>query len=238
MVMFSIIIPARNEGKRIGSTLEKYVRFFRERGGSFEILVIMDACTDNTLGVVRGFAKKCPKIVKYRYYGQSFGKGGALIRGIKLASGGLVAYADADGATPAEQFHCLRGQIRGYDGIIGSRWLKGSRVLKRQGISRLIASRGFNLLVRLVLGLPYKDTQCSAKIFRRDAIRDVVDEVKTINFAFDASLLYLMKRRGYRIREVPITWSDVEHSSLRMRRAVPSMLWAVMKLRLRGVSKN
>ncbi len=230
---YSIIIPARNEEKRIGKTLEKYIDFFK-RKGSFELYVIMDSCIDNTLGIVKRFAKKYSQ-VKYKYFDESLGKGGAIIEGIRLVTGRFVVYVDADGATPPEEIADLAGKIGSYDGAMGSRWVKGARIVRKQPLGRMIASRGFNILVRLILRLPYKDTQCSAKVFKSRSIKSIVDGVEEKNFAFDACLLYLMKKEGHIIKEVPIEWSDVEHSSLRMRTAIPSMFLAIVKLRLKSI---
>lgn len=230
--MYSIIIPAKNEEKRIVKTLNDYISFFRKEG-NFEIYVVMNSCTDNTLDVVRRFARKHPE-VKYKYFDSALGKGGAIKKGIGLVKGNLVAYVDADGATAPKEILDLAGKIGKYDGVMGSRWVKGAKIAKRQPLGRLIASRGFNLLVRLILGLHYKDTQCAAKIFKSKTIKTVVDDVREKNFAFDACLLYLMKKRGYVIKEVPIEWKDVEESSVEMRSAIPRMLIAVIRTRLRG----
>ncbi len=230
---YSIIVPAKNEEKRIGKTLEHYIKFFK-KVGSFEIYVIMDGCTDNTLGVVQRLAKKYPQL-KYRSFRKALGKGGGIIEGMKLVTGELVVYVDADGATPPEEIVNLAKKIGNYDGVMGSRWIKGARVGKKQPLGRRIASRGFNLIVRIILGLPYKDTQCPAKVFRNDMIKELTGKIKEKNFAFDACLLYLMKKKGYKIKEVPIEWSDEEMSTLKMRSAIPKMLFAVLRTRLRRV---
>jgi hypothetical protein len=107
-------------------------------------------------------------------------------------------------------------------------------VVQKQPLGRRIASRGFNLLTRLVLGLPYKDTQCPAKVFRSEVTKDMAKRLTVKNFAFDAAMLYLAKRRGFRIKEVPIKWKDKELSSLRMSKAIPMMLFSIIKFRIRG----
>jgi glycosyltransferase involved in cell wall biosynthesis len=226
----SIIIPARNEEKRIGKMLDDYIKFFSGKRG-MEIFVVMDGCTDGTLGVVKKYAAKHP-IVKYKYYDEPLGKGGAVIKGFGLVDGDLIAFADADGATPPGELLRLAGLIRGYDGVIGSRWMKGSEVGMKQPFARRVASRGFNLLVRTVLGLPFQDTQCSAKVFSRRMIRSVLPELKVTNFAVDACMLYVMKKKGYWIREIPIKWDDRGLSTVRMRKVIPIMFWTVLKVRL------
>lgn len=231
MEKLSIIIPAYNEEKRIGKTLDDYLEFFRSSKAPFEILVVMDSCRDRTLDIVKGYAAKHPQ-VKYKYYDEPLGKGGAMLKGFSLASGGLLSYADADGATPAGELLRLARGIDGYDGAIGSRWMKGSIVGKKQPLGRRVASRGFNLIVKLVLGLPFSDTQCSAKVFRRAMVKSVLPDLKVTNFAIDACMLYVMKKKGYKLKEVPIQWDDHGMSTVKMRKVIPAMFWATLKTRI------
>lgn len=227
----SIIIPAYNEEKRIGTTLDEISDYFKKSNLSYEILVIMDGCTDKTPQIVEERSRKNHNI-RYRIYKEKQGKGGALIRGFKLVKGEYVAYVDADGATPPQELMKLYDMIGGYDGVIGSRWLETSRVTNKQTLARRIASRGFNMLTRVVLGLDYKDTQCPAKVFRRKVIADISDEFHVNNFAMDACLLYLIKKKGYNVIEVPIKWNDKPLSSLKISKAVWAMFWTVLKTRI------
>ena len=232
MTDYSIIIPAYNEEKRIRNTLIKYADFFRNTKKSFEILVVLNGCKDRTIDVVKDVGKKYNEI-KYANYDEAIGKGGALLEGFKLANGDLITYTDADGATLPETLYELSEKISDYDGIIGSRWIKGARILKKQPIARRIASRGFNLLTRLILGLNYKDTQCAAKVFKKKTINKIKDKVERTNFAIDAVILYHMKKEGFRIKEEPITWEDKEFSTLRIRKVIPNMLMALIKTRFK-----
>ncbi len=227
----SIVIPAYNEENRIGSTLDTFSAYFKKSGKKYEIVVIMDGCTDGTGRVVREKARNHGNI-RFREFEVNAGKGGGLLKGFLEARGRYIAYTDADGATPPGEMMRLLKEIGDYDGIIGSRWMKGSVILEKQPLARRVASRGFNLLTRMVLGLPYKDTQCPAKIFRGDTLRKIASELKVTNFAFDALLLFTAKKQGYRIKEVPIEWKDKDLSSLKMSRAIPRMLFSVVKFRL------
>ncbi len=232
MTKYSIIIPAYNEEKRIKNTLINYVNFFRSTGESFEILVVLDGCKDNTLGVVRELKEKYDEI-NYVNYEKNRGKGSVLIDGFKLAKGELITYTDSDGATLPETLYELSKKISDYDGIIGSRWINGAKIIKKQPISRRIASRGFNVLTRIILGLNYKDTQCAAKVFKKHAIDKIKDNVEPTNFAIDAVLLYHMKKEGFKIKEEPITWEDKEFSTLKIRKVIPNMFMALIKTRFR-----
>ncbi len=227
----SIVVPAYNEERRIGPTLDMFSTRLKRNKVRYEIVVVLDGCTDGTGAVVRQKAEEHGHI-RFKELKANVGKGGGLLSGFLEARGEYIAYTDADGATPpGEMLRLLKG-IGGYDGIIGSRWMKGSKVLDKQPLARRIASRGFNLLTRAVLGLPYKDTQCPAKIFRGTALRKIAAELDVTNFAFDALLLFMAKKHGYRIKEVPIEWKDKELSSLKMSRAVPMMFFSVVKFRL------
>lgn len=232
MINYSIIIPAHNEEKRIRNTLINYVTFFRNTGKSFEILVVLNGCKDRTIDVVKELKEKY-KEINYVNFDEAIGKGGALLEGFKLVNGNLITYVDADGATLPESLYELSKKIEDYDGIIGSRWIKGAKILKKQPISRRIASRGFNLLTRIILGLRYKDTQCAAKVFKKNVIDKIKNKVEPTNFAIDAVLLYHMKKEGFKIKEEPITWEDKEFSTLKIRKVIPNMLLTLIKTRMK-----
>ena len=232
MTEYSIIIPAYNEEKRIRDTLIKYADFFRNTGKSFEILVVLNGCRDKTIDVVKELKKKYNEI-NYADYEEAIGKGGALLEGFKLVKGNLITYTDADGSTLPETLYELSEKISDYDGIIGSRWIKGAKILKKQPIMRRIASRGFNILTRIILGLKYHDTQCAAKVFKKKTIDKIKDNVESTNFAIDAIILYHMKKAGFKIKEEPIVWEDKDFSTLRIRKVIPNMLMALIKTRLK-----
>ncbi len=231
-IAVSIVIPACNEANRIARTLGDYHRFLSSSNISFEILVVLNDCRDNTLLIVQELASRYFEI-KYKYFPEAIGKGGAILEGFKLAQGDLMAYVDADGSTSAKELYRLMQNIGDCDGIIGSRWLKGSNIVVPQPLARRVASRGFNFLVRLILGLHYKDTQCGGKVFRRGLIESIIPGPRITNFAFDACMLYEIKKRHFRIREFPITWSDDRDTTLVLRKAIPEMFMAILKTRLR-----
>ncbi len=228
----TIVMPAYNEEERIGKTLEDFCNFLH-RKIDFELIVVLNGCRDNTLSVVEDCMKKHPEI-SYKDYKDAIGKGPAIIEGFKFANGELVSYADADGATSVEELYRLVVNIGNYDGIIGSRGLAGSKILVKQPLKRRIASRGFNLLVRLLLGLHYKDTQCGSKVFRANLIKEIWPFIERSNWAFDVSILYEAKKRNYRIKEYPIVWEDKGGSKLRLTKTIPGMLKTIVKIRLKN----
>lgn len=224
---FSIIIPAHNEQERIGKTLDDFVATFSDS----ELIVVLNGCSDGTREVVDRFRARCRNVFAIEIP-DAVGKGGAVRAGFLTARAPIVGYVDADGATPAAEMRRLCEAIGADDGVIGSRWLAASTVAVRQPWKRRLASRSFNVLVRLLFGLRYADTQCGAKVFRRDALRAVMRDVETSNLAFDVDLLFVMKLRGLRIREEPTYWIDMQGSRVRLLSASVLMFAALVRLRL------
>jgi len=234
----SIVIPAHNEEQRIGKTLEEYGKFFNEKLenkeiDNYEILVVLNACKDNTLAVVKKFQKKNNKI-KYLDFKRA-GKGFAIIEGFKRVlkrNCELIGFVDADMATPPEAFYDLVKSIKGYDGTIASRWLRGSIIKTKQTILRMVTSRGFHFLVRSFFLLPYKDTQCGAKLFKRNVVKTVVADLGITKWAFDVDLLYKIKRKGFKIKEIPTIWEDKKESKLNLVKVPFQMFSSIIRLRL------
>jgi glycosyltransferase involved in cell wall biosynthesis len=231
MYELSIIIPAWNEQKTIKKTLNNYVDYFSQKF-NFEILVVMDGCTDKTYEIVKNYSKKHPQI-KAITYPTKLGKGGGIIEGFKKTQGEIISFTDADGSTSPEQLHKLIQYTKNADAVIGSRWLNNSEILKNESLPRRIASRSFNILIKALFNLKFKDTQCGAKAFKEYVIKNVLNDLILTNFAFDVDLLYHIKRKGYTILEVPIQWKHDNFTELRMAKVVPSMLLSIIGLRLK-----
>jgi glycosyltransferase involved in cell wall biosynthesis len=231
MIKLSIIIPAHNEEKRISNTLEEYGKFFSKKyKKDFEIIVVLNACSDNTLQVVSKFRKKYPQIKTLNF--KQGGKGFAITEGFKVAQGDLIGFADADCSTSAEEFYKLILRANNFDGVIASRYVKGSIVYPKQSIQRIIVSRIFNFMIRALFLMNYKDTQCGAKVFKKKAVKAVLPNLGITHWAFDVDLLYQMKRRKFKIIEAPTVWRDKEYSKLNFVKAGPSMALAILRLRL------
>jgi glycosyltransferase involved in cell wall biosynthesis len=228
----SVLIPAYNEEDRLAKTLEEYITYFQPiLASKLEIIVVCNGCTDGTYHVAYKFSQQHPQVRVVSIPGK--GKGYALKQGIKLAEGDIIGFTDADGSTkPMEMHKLMRVITQGYDGAIGSRWLPGSRILVRQPIGRRIASRGFNIIVRVLFWLPYTDTQCGAKVFKATSVRGYICDVKSLGFAFDVEMLWRMKLRGYQVKEIPISWANDSRSTLSIRRDVIGMAMEIAWARL------
>lgn len=232
---YSIIIPAYNEEARLGATIADYADYVQTSmpEKSTEILIIVNGSRDRTGEIARQMQKQYPFVRSWEAAGR-LGKGGSVLQGFSMAKGSIVAFADADNATTAPELRKLIDVVEsGADAAIGSRWLPQSEQSIRQPLARRIASRVFNLIVRMLFQFPFKDTQCGAKAFRKEAINAIHDEVKSTGWAFDVDLIWRLCLRGYKVVEVPICWSDASQSRLRMHRDGPAMLKELLKLRFK-----
>ena len=234
----SIIIPAYNEEKRIKKTLDTYRRFFEEEKKkktirNFEIVVVINNTQDRTEEIVKKFSKKYPEI-RYLNFKQG-GKGFAIIEGFKDAlkrNKDLIGFVDADMATLPESFYDLIKNIGDYDGIIASRYMKGAIVNPKPSIQRIIVSRIFNILIRTLFLMNYKDTQCGAKLFKRNVIKETINRFSITKWAFDVDLLHQMKKKNFKIKEYPTIWSDKKYSKINFVKAGPKMAFASIRLRI------
>jgi glycosyltransferase involved in cell wall biosynthesis len=228
----SVLVPAHNEEDRIGRMLDAFLPWFEDRyGEQVEFLVIVNGSTDRTESVVQGYADRHP-CVRCIVEPRKVGKGGALMLGFPQATGDLVGFVDADGATPPDAFQDLVDKIGDAGVIIASRWRHDSVVDPPQPLSRRLASRCFNILVRVLFGLKLTDTQCGAKLARGEAVRAVLPYLGITQWAFDVDFLFQLRRHGYRISEISTTWRHVSGSKLPVAKASFDMMLAIIRLRL------
>jgi glycosyltransferase involved in cell wall biosynthesis len=228
-----IIIPAYNEEKRIGKTLQEYCEFFRNQNQEFEILVVLNACKDNTLEIVKTKQKQF-KEIKYLNFKRG-GKGFAVTEGFKDAikrKNDLIGFVDADSSTSPKAFYDLVGKKNDFDGVIASRYIKGAVVSPKQTIKRRIISRLGNFIIRSLFFINSRDTQCGAKLFKKKVIENIVKEIKLSEWVFDVDILYLCKRKGYKIKDIPTVWEDMAGSKLNIKEAGIKSLLGVIQLRI------
>jgi dolichol-phosphate mannosyltransferase len=228
-----ILIPAYNEERRIEPTLRDYARFFQEHyRGKFQMVVVLNGCTDNTLGVVRRVARDFFSVSHLEFH-EPIGKGGALIEGLKLAPlADLIGYVDADGATPPRAFLDLVEKTDKADCVIGSRWLPGAVIHQTQSNRRQFASRIFHFIVQVLFRLNVRDTQCGAKVMKREVVEKIHPYLRIVDMAFDINLLVAVKRAGFRILEAPTEWSDQAGSKVALFRASLTMFLSAVRVRL------
>ena len=211
---YSIIIPAYNEGERIASTLERVLRYAAEQHWSAEIIVVDDGSADTTTGIVRGYMQNSPGVQLLQNPGNR-GKGYSVRNGMRHAQGRVLLFSDADLSSPIEEADKLfRAIAKGADIAIGSRWLRTELQTRRQPMHRQLFGRVFNLLLRLILGLNYKDTQCGFKAFSRKPAGVLFQMQQIERWGFDPELLFLAGRFGFKVEEVPVAWAHREGTRL------------------------
>jgi glycosyltransferase involved in cell wall biosynthesis len=205
-----IVIPAHNEEHRIDRTLHAYRTGCP--GEDVRFLVAADACTDRTADIVRSHAARDPRVQLFEY--PKLGKGGVISQTFQRSTADLVGFVDADCATPPSELLRLADatQDAGAGGAIASRHHPASVLPRRRTAVRRLTSAGFAFGVRRLLRLPYRDTQCGAKVLRRDAAKRIVPRIGRTDFLFDVDLLLAARDTGERIVEVPTVWIDQEGS--------------------------
>ena len=207
----SIVIPAYNEAQRIGKTLPLVVEYLKKFGSRYsvstEIIVVNDGSKDATLEVLNQF-KDDIKIVSYS---PNIGKGYALRQGAFVADGDYIYVADADFATPIEYIDKFFMSMEGYDCVIGSRAVGNESV--NESFVRKLMAKGSNLLIRTVLGLGFKDTQCGFKMFTKKAKKYLL-MCENNRWGYDFEFLYLLQKNNLKVMEMPVGWSEVKESKV------------------------
>jgi dolichyl-phosphate beta-glucosyltransferase len=211
---YSIVIPAYNERARILATLKSVVETVRSHHWSAEVIVVNDGSTDETPQLVRDFALSAPE-VQLMNNPRNCGKGYSVRSGLLHALGEIVMFTDADLSAPINEAERLFQAIaNGADIAIGSRWLATSRQTHRQPLYRQVLGRVFNALTRAVMGLPFADTQCGFKAFTRSAAQTIFQLQTIERWGFDPEILFIARKRGYRIVEVPVSWAHDARSRI------------------------
>ncbi len=230
-------MPAYNEERRIGKTLEEYSSYFeslRKTGDlDYEIIVVINNTKDKTESIVKIYSKKNQRIRFLNLL--KGGKGHAVIEGFKDAlkrDNNIIGFVDADLATSPEEYFKLIQSLGSNDGAVANRYHNDSKIYPPTTFRRLVVSRIFNSLIRAVLFLPYRDTQCGAKVFKREAIEAILPDLSMSQWAFDVELLYHLRRKGYKIIASPTKWIDKEYSKINFWKAGPWMALGVIRLRL------
>jgi glycosyltransferase involved in cell wall biosynthesis len=223
-----IVIPAFNEEERIDRTLRAYRSAIVEPRARF--LVALDSCTDRTADVVRWHADIDPRVELHEF--PKLGKGGVIMESFRRCDADVIGFVDADCATPPAEFLRLVDVASRADGAIASRAHPASVLPTRRPRSRRVSSWAFARLTRLLFGLPYQDTQCGAKVVRREVIEHALPLLSSRDFLFDVDLLLTADRLGYRIVEVPTVWLDQEGSRLSTGADAGRMALSSLRLRL------
>lgn len=228
----SVIIPAYNEAERLPPTLAALAAYFAAQDRAVEVLVVDDGSSDGTATVPLRPAG-APQHITWRMLKNdgNRGKGFSVRHGMMAATGDRLLFTDADLSAPISELPRLEAALdRGADIAIGSRRQR-ELILAHQSWFRENAGRVFNGIVRMSLGLPYVDTQCGFKLFTREAALAVFPQQRIEGWGFDPEVLWLARRMGYEIAEVPVAWSHADGAKIRMMRDSLGMFREVLAIR-------
>lgn len=228
---YSIVIPAYNESERIAATLDKVLAYLAEQKWPAEVVVVNDGSRDATADIVRQYAARHLQVRLVENPGNR-GKGYSVRNGMLHATGEVLLFSDADLSSPIYEAPKLFAALAaGADVAIGSRWLQRELQTERQPFYRQLFGRVFNLFLRVVLGLDFRDTQCGFKAFTRPAAQAIFPRQRIERWGFDPELLYLARRLGFRTREVPVEWAHDERTRIRYFRDGMRMVQEVLRVR-------
>lgn len=227
----SIVIPAYNEAARIQATIERVLAHIQRHRWDAEVLVVDDGSSDDTARIVQSHVTRNPCLRLLENPGNR-GKGYSVRNGMLHASGEVILFTDADLSSPIEEADKLFAVLAaGADVAIGSRWLRVELQTKRQPLHRQLFGRMFNLALRLILGLNYRDTQCGFKAFTRRAAQSIFPLQHIERWGFDPEILYLAHKFGYRVEEVPVQWAHREGTRINPLRDGIRMFFEMLKIR-------
>ena len=228
-IYLSLIIPVYNEEKRLPESIGKIRSFIESADYSVEVLFVANGCTDKTYEMVSEYQAKYPYVKAV--YVKSAGKGNAVKRGMMEARGAYRMFADVDFAMPiTEVSKFIPPELPGCQVAIASRTAAGS-VRKDEPLIRRLSSRIFNIVVDMILQLGIRDTQCGFKCFSADAAQKIFTLQRINGWAFDAEILFIAKKHGYQITEIPVVVQYEENSKIKLWSAVPKMLMEILQIR-------
>jgi glycosyltransferase involved in cell wall biosynthesis len=211
----SIIIPSFNEESRLPRSLERIAGYLRESQIDAEVIVVDDGSTDQTISVAQSFQKQIPNL-RVVSNGENRGKGFSVRHGSMEARGDIVLFTDADLSAPIEESAKLISALQTNDVAIGSRAVDRNLIEVHESRFREFAGIIFNKIVRFTLRLPFVDTQCGFKAFRRERCQIIFEQQTIERFGFDPELLYLARHHGLTTVEVPVRWSHSPATKVNM----------------------
>jgi glycosyltransferase involved in cell wall biosynthesis len=232
----SIIIPAYNEESRLPATLERIAEYLQTSEREAEVLVVDDGSKDGTAAVAEYFQIKIPSL-RVVSNGVNRGKGHSVRHGMQEARGRIALFTDADLSAPIEEAGKLVDALENFDVAIGSRAMDRSLISVHESPFREFAGILFNKIVRIILWLPFVDTQCGFKAFRCEPCKIIFEQQTIERFGFDPELLYLARHHGLRVVEIPVRWGHSPATKVSMVRDSMQMFIDVFTIRwnsLRG----
>jgi glycosyltransferase involved in cell wall biosynthesis len=230
----SIIIPSFNEDRRLPATLERVAKYIQDKRPHTEVIVVDDGSSDRTAAVAESWRDRIPRL-RVLSNGRNRGKGFSVRHGSLESCGDIVLFTDADLSAPIEEAEKLLAALESHDVAIGSRAADRTLIEVHESPFREFAGIVFNRIVRLMLGLPFVDTQCGFKAFRRERSRIIFEQQTIERFGFDPELLYLARHHKLSIVEVPVRWAHSPATKVNMLRDSVQMFLDVFVIRWNGL---
>ncbi|TSC92172.1 MAG: putative glycosyltransferase [Candidatus Berkelbacteria bacterium Licking1014_96] len=214
----SVILPAYNEEARILPSLRRRHEYLEKQNYDYELIVVNDGSTDRTRKIVEQAIRDWPrfKLIDNKI---NKGKGGVVKQGMLAAQGEWRLFMDVDESVPINEIERFWPHIKNYEVIIGSRYIEGGKITKKQPLLRRIISRGGNLLTQTFVAWGIKDTQCGFKMFTEHAAKEIFPLQTMERWSFDMELIAIAKKHGYKIKEVPVIWEEEAGSKVQAAKA-------------------
>lgn len=227
MLFLSVIIPVFNESKRLDN-LDKVISYLESKKDlKSEIVVVNDGSTDETLSLLKKL-----KEMKIISYNKNRGKGFAVKTGMLGASGDYRLFLDVDLSTPIEELEKVLQQIPKFGVIIGSRKTDSAKVLVKQSFLRENLGKGFTKLSQIILQVGVSDFTCGFKCFSKEAAEAIFNKVRVDRWGFDSEVLFLSKKYGYTVKEVPVSWANDKNTKVRFPQDIFNSFAELITIRL------
>lgn len=226
----SIVIPAYNEEERLPETFKRIASYLEKSPVSSEIVLVDDGSTDQTVKLAEKLARELSLRLVVLKNPRNQGKGAALKKGMLAASGRAVLFTDADLSIPIEELQKFLPCLGDFQVVIGSRKIKGAQILVRQPLYREFMGKVYSWLARVLVAPAISDFTCGFKLFTRDVAQRLFSCQRISNWSFDAEILFLAKKFGYKIKEVPVVWVHSPETKVRLWRDVFGSFWGLLKI--------
>ena len=228
----SVVVPCYNEESRIVEGLNHYWSYLKKQKYPSELIFVNDGSQDKTLELMQESAK-ANKNIKVISYQKNRGKGYAIVQGVRASRGQYVLFSDIDHSVTVSTVKSFLDYFnKGFDVVIGSRRVRGAKILIHQNPLRETLGRGFTFLVRIFIDWKIKDATCGFKAFKKDSAKKIFNSVSIYDWAFDAEVLYLCKKYHFKVAQAPVSWSDVRGSKVSLKKDIPRSLFGLLKIRL------
>ena len=237
-IKLSVVIPCYNEEKRFQKGFNHHFSYLSKQKYPWELIFVNDGSKDNTLKLMRVCARDKSQI-KIISYDKNQGKGYAIVQGITNAQGKYILFTDLDHSVPIDTVkNFLKHFERGCQVIIGSRRVKGAKILIHQHLLRELLGRGFTLLVRLLIDWKIKDATCGFKAFEKGIAKKIFEKITIYDWAFDPEILFLCKKLNIKVFQAPVIWSDVRGTKVSLRKDVIRSFLGLIKIRLNDLQSK